>query len=272
MCGITYPLPDGAPAQCDPDGDLPCCSDDGSCSLRKSDCLCTDCVDYRIVRQIEKSGENCALVRLNTGYLKHVCYDDAHKNVQFKCETRDNYYKVNYRDSDDILSVTEVCDNDPHFYQACGFNTEITNTDVLCGSYICEEKEGGKHKYIKCTGDSCKPENRDCNTTRDTSPKTNCDGNCKYKYGFTCSYTRRGREGHVPVYYLTMYVTDIRTVMTDQTNRTVQLLTVQFTRVLSTEGNGRVTRYKLYRYITTRGVLYLMSVRSILITRTVGTI
>ena len=127
-----------------------------------------------------------------------MCYDDVHKNIKYNCESGENYYEVIYRDSGD-LSVTEVCDNDPHFYQVCGFNTEITNTDVLCGGYICEEKEGGEHKYIKCTGDNCKPENRDCSTTRDTSPETNCDGDCKYKYGVTC-ISRRGREIHVPVH------------------------------------------------------------------------
>ena len=195
-CGSWYPLPDRTPGQCDPDGDRPCCSSGGSCSLRKSDCFCTDCVDYRIVREIEKSEENCTLAKLSTGYLKHVCYDDVHKNIKYKCQTGDIYYEVNYRDSGDI-SVTEVCDNDPHFYQVCGFYTEITNTDVLCGGYICEEKEGGEHKYIKCTGDNCKPENRDCSTTRDTSSKTNCDGDCKYKYGVTC--TSWGEEIHVPV-------------------------------------------------------------------------
>ena len=197
-CVRNYPLPDGTPAQCDPDGDIPCCSDDGRCSLDKSDCFCTDCVDYRIVREIEKSEENCTLARLSTGYLKLVCYDDIHKNIQYKCETGDNYYEVIYRDSGD-LSVTEVCDNDPHFYQACGFYTEITNTDVLCGGYICEEKEGGEHKYIKCTGGNCKPENRDCSSTRDTSSETksNCDGNCKYKYGVTCNWW--GIGDHVPV-------------------------------------------------------------------------
>ena len=203
-CGKTYPLPDGTPAQCDPDGDIPCCSDDGSCSLDKSDCLCTDCVDYRFVTEIEKvekSGENCSLVRLDAGYLKHVCYDDVHKNIKYKCESGDNYYEVNYRDSDDI-SVTEVCDNDPHFYQVCGFYTEITNTDVLCGGYICEEKEGGVHKYIKCTGDNCKPENRDCSTTRDTSPETNCDGDCKYKFGVTCRDRWGGEQIHVAVKWI----------------------------------------------------------------------
>ena len=196
-CGKTHLLPDGTPAQCDPDGDNPCCSDDGYCSLDKSNCSCTDCVDYRIVREIEKSGENCTLVRLNTGYLKHVCYDDVHKKIKYKCESGDNNYQVNYRDSGDI-SVTEVCDNDPHFYQACGFNKEITNTDVLCGGYICEEKEDEEHKFIKCTGDNCKPENRDCSTTRDTFSETNCDGNCKYKYGVTCTWW--GERHHVPVY------------------------------------------------------------------------
>ena len=200
-CGSLNPLPDGKPGQCDPDGDKPCCSNSefGWCRNMKSECIyCTDCIDYRVVKEIQKSRENCSLTKMQNGFLKRVCFDDVQNRIYYKCIQSNESYKANYRNH--FISVSEVCDNDPKFYQACGFYTEITNTDVLCGGYICEEKEDGEHKYVKCTGDNCKPENRDCSTTRDTSPETNCDGDCKYKYGVTC--TSWGEERHVPVYYV----------------------------------------------------------------------
>ena len=125
-----------------------------------------------------------------------------------------------------------MCENDPHFYQTCGFDTPITNSNVLCGGFICEEKEGGEHKYIKCSGDNCEPENRDCSTARDlssaardtsvtnntsitllttsssmtsTSPpnlETNCEDDCKYKYGVTCRTWSEKKNVHVPVYWV----------------------------------------------------------------------
>ena len=197
-CGRDYPLPDGTPGQCDPDGDKPCCSSgrDGECGNIESECICTGCLDYRVVREIRKSGENCILTKMISGFLKRVCFDVFRNRMYYKCIHSDVSYKAYYHYyHNHIKSFTEVCDNDPHFYQACGFNTEITNTDVLCGGYICEEKEGVEHKYIKCTGDNCKPENRDCSKTRDTFSETNCDGDCKYKYGVTC--TRWGRGKHI---------------------------------------------------------------------------
>ena len=161
-------------------------------------------MDYRVFTEIEESGKNCTVARLHGGFLKKACFDNIDRNIYYKCFSGNGYYNINietnnYRyPSFFMAGVSKVCDNDPNFYQACGFDTEITNTDVLCGGYICEEKEGGEHKYIKCTGDNCKPENRDCSTTRDTSPETNCDGDCKYNYGVTC--TSRGREIRVPVW------------------------------------------------------------------------
>ena len=200
-CGGYYPLPDGTPGQCNPDEDKPCCSSSvryGKCGNMKSECICTYCIDYRVVREIQESGENCTLTKIQSGFLKQVCFDDVRNRTYYKCIHSDVSYKAYYNSH--FISVSELCENDPYFYQACGFNTEITNTDVLCGGYICEDKEGGVHKYIKCTGNNCKPENRDCSTTRDISPESNCDGNCKYKYGVTCS-TRWGGD-HVPVNYV----------------------------------------------------------------------
>ena len=57
MCGRYYPLPDDTLAQCDPDGDNPCCDNYGKCGSDRTYCLCRDCVDYRVVREIKKIRE-----------------------------------------------------------------------------------------------------------------------------------------------------------------------------------------------------------------------
>ena len=52
-CGKDYPLPDGKPAQCNPDGPLgpkqagPCCSEYGYCGGSPAHCDCANCIDYR---------------------------------------------------------------------------------------------------------------------------------------------------------------------------------------------------------------------------------
>ena len=59
MCGIYYSLPDGTPAQCDPDGDKPCCShwQAGECGNTAEYCSCGDCTNYtRIHKEWEESG------------------------------------------------------------------------------------------------------------------------------------------------------------------------------------------------------------------------
>ena len=175
-CGYDYPLPDGTPGQCDPDGDKPCCSNSGQyarCSNIDFKCICTDCIDYRVVREIQKSGKNCTLTKIQSGFLKKVCFDDVRNRIHYKCIHSDVSYKANYADEFDnsFLSVTEFCDNDPHFYQACGLNTEITNTDVLCGGYISDQKIRGKNEYIKCREENCE-------TQKSHIPE--------YKYGVTC--------------------------------------------------------------------------------------
>ena len=48
-CGTNNPLPDGRPAQCEPDGIDPCCDsrNDGRCGNTEEFCSCWDCVDFR---------------------------------------------------------------------------------------------------------------------------------------------------------------------------------------------------------------------------------
>ena len=67
-CGSDYPLPDGSPAECDPDGENPCCSDYdwyGECVNTTEHCSYSDCVDYSIVSELRKSGENCTVTRVS---------------------------------------------------------------------------------------------------------------------------------------------------------------------------------------------------------------
>ena len=190
-CGGNNPLPDSAPAQCDPDGDKPCCNWFGRCGNSKSDCLCNDCLDYNVLTEIKKSGENCTLAKLQSNFLKYTCFDGARDQIYNKCIYSNESYKANFHNY--FSSASKLCDNDPKFYQACGFNTEITNTKVLCGGYISDQKIGGVHKFIKCTGDNCESENK---KTIALSENNNFSDN---QYGITCA-TWRGEDDEIPVY------------------------------------------------------------------------
>ena len=220
-CGWDYPIPDDTPGQCDPDGDKPCC--DGTwCDNGINHCLCDSCTDYRVVKAILNSGKNCTVAKIrSTGFLKHVCFDEDHWTLYFKCvQYSEQNYRVRYdlhdmsvgRFHENHKFVSKVCENDQQNYQACGIHqpqhTKMTNTDVLCGGYFCELKNHyGIHHYIECSGDNCKPENRDCKrlrvTTIQSDDNTICNDKCDYKasvffcedesycngfiYGFICS-------------------------------------------------------------------------------------
>ena len=46
-CGSAFPLSDGSPAQCDPYGELFCCSKWGFCGFTSEHCECAECTDFR---------------------------------------------------------------------------------------------------------------------------------------------------------------------------------------------------------------------------------
>ena len=47
-CGISHPLSNGDPAQCDPESSWgPCCSAYGYCGISDDHCNCDGCVDFR---------------------------------------------------------------------------------------------------------------------------------------------------------------------------------------------------------------------------------
>ena len=196
-CGSRFPLPDGLPSECDPDGEFPCCDGLlGQCMNRMSSCQCHDCVDYRVVSEIQRSGKDCAVARLRTGFLKLICFDHVQKKLFFKCMDSDGNYTAEITESG-LLSVSKVCENDPQFYQACGLETRISGTEVLCGGYFCEQKNSKGYEYIGCMGAQCRFENRNCHTS---DLFTECDDKCDttmcqdesycngYKYGITCTH------------------------------------------------------------------------------------
>ena len=188
--------------ECDPEGRYPCCSSRVRSPCTTStpfDCQCTGCVDYRVVKEIRDSGNNCSVANVG-GFLKNACFDEENKQLSYKCR----HSEINYKPIFDGHSIppnlqghSEVCDHDPHFYQACGFDTPKTNTDVLCGGYICQEKVDGKYKYIDSVNDSCTARNHSR-----SQPLTHvqvCDDKCdsylckdesycnEYQYGINCS-------------------------------------------------------------------------------------
>ena len=207
-CGSSYQLPDGRPSECNPDGENPCCNGFWCSNDKNNDCICYNCLDFRMVKKIRESGNNCTTINLPNGYFKNVCFDESTSYLYFKCAYSQTYYKPIFKDNRDLGSVTEVCENDPHAYQACWFREHITNADVLCGGYYCENKEYWAYQgYIECKGDNCKAENRDCVYKIDGT--TLCDDKCdlnycedesycnEYIYGVICS-TSYGDKIHVP--------------------------------------------------------------------------
>ena len=62
QCGDLYPDLNGGPAECDPEGEFPCCSTmRGECGPRDSgpfdiNCKCLGCIDYGEVKKWRDSG------------------------------------------------------------------------------------------------------------------------------------------------------------------------------------------------------------------------
>ncbi|KAL5266220.1 hypothetical protein ACHWQZ_G003587 [Mnemiopsis leidyi] len=210
LCGDGNYLPDNTIAECDPDGKKPCCFLDekysffGECDGSSPvDCTCRNCVDYRLVKRVReaRSGGDCALLRLDSGFLKNVCFHETLKRLNYKCIYTDVKYKPLYTVEFlmNFRGVSNICENDPYAYQACGFiRTPITNTEVFCGGYICDKLGTIPGKYIECTGDTCRTENRDCDTSLDNPDTSLCNDRCEedscedesycygYKYGISC--------------------------------------------------------------------------------------
>ena len=53
-CGTSNLLPNGNPAQCDPNGPGYCCSKWGHCGNTPSHCDCSECINYKSTSSIGK--------------------------------------------------------------------------------------------------------------------------------------------------------------------------------------------------------------------------
>ena len=206
-CGRKYPLPNGKPSRCNPDGKRPCCDINGECGNKYRHCYCYGCLNFRLIKEIKASGKNCDFIRLESGFIKHACYDEVTRQFSFKCPHSDLIYKADVNKG--IDSVSEICENDQFAYQVCGLNTEITNNGALCGGYFCAKTDLAQHTtynniLVDCEGEKCELTRRECK--RPESGNTDlalllCDDKCDldffngcedesdcngYRYGGTC--------------------------------------------------------------------------------------
>ena len=177
------------------------------------------------MRKVRETGQSCAPVRIHSGFMKHVCFDESRKSLDFKCANTDTpleikHYVVridtrygNYYDS--VSLVSNRCNNDTYAYQACGFaSTEITKTaDVLCGQYYDNNEVGGMYQAVKCKDikkyHDLGADKKDCNEGQDDLAlcddecdnfskcidESDCDG---HKYGVHCRQSI-DHEIYVPV-------------------------------------------------------------------------
>ena len=223
-CGHQYPLRDKMPSECDPSGADPCCnSQKKSCGSSKDYCTCdADCIDYRKETKINE----CKIENVR-GFLKTVCFNNVLKD-HFKCARSDVNYTGELSTWDQhrgvfvLSSVTAVCENDPHVYQACGFNTPMTNMNskVLCGGYFCQNNSQSLHIFTKSIGSGS---NQCTNSTivdsvdaEDLSPLIKCNNHCdtpntcedesicnNYTYGLFCNRLESSTDlGYVPVHWI----------------------------------------------------------------------
>ena len=208
-CGRKYPLPNGAPSWCNPNGNKPCCDINGECGNEYRYCYCYGCLNFWLIKEMLVSGKTCDFIRLESGFIKYACYDEETRQFSFKCPHSDLMYETDYYQR--IGSVSKICENDQSAYQACGLNTEITNNGALCGGYFCENRDRTENSaynntLVNCEGEKCDLTQRDCK--RPESDNTDlalllCDDKCDdafisckdesdcngYRYGGTCHWT-----------------------------------------------------------------------------------
>ena len=180
-CGPKFPLPDGKQAECDPNGETPCCDIElgecGNTSYRKwkhlwfrrktaggdsnghgfrgkhrgfkEYCYCHNCIDYRVLRR--KSKGRCTVAQVGN-FLQNICFDETQGTPYkyYKCLGSSIYYDVTFdKTSHKILGVSELCKNDFHYYQACFCKKQLSaSTSVLCGGTFSRDNSEGLYKFV----------------------------------------------------------------------------------------------------------------------------
>ena len=88
------------------------------------------------------SERDCTIKNVK-GYLKSVCEDGS--KTTLKCANSEIIYDVLEVHNDHTL-LSEVCINDPKFYQACTSRAFIQSgaNSLLCGQYVCQRESVNK--------------------------------------------------------------------------------------------------------------------------------
>ena len=142
------------------------------------------------------------------GFLKYKCYNQKLKD-HYKCarSERDIRYTPNLNTWVDnrgvylITNTSEVCDNDPYTYQACGFGTLITMKPTLCGGNFDQDNQYIESEKVQsvsseeCDG-KCDQESTTC------IDESDCGG---YLYGLKCEISEEAV--HAPVHWICNNVT-----------------------------------------------------------------
>nr|XP_006818543.1 PREDICTED: fibrillin-3-like [Saccoglossus kowalevskii] len=143
-CGPLHPLPNGDPAECDPQNPYHhCCGPNGLCGHGSYYCSCEDCVDYSgLINECLDDNGGC----------EHICHD-THDSYVCQCNPGYTINPDGYSCDDD----NECQDNNGDCAQIC-YNTD--------GSYVCD----CEHGYVleedghNCTDvNECLQENGGCN-------------------------------------------------------------------------------------------------------------
>ena len=178
-CGET--LPDGSISECNPDKN-PCCNVQNRCKPPGSEsCLSSD---YTKVKEIRNSNKSCVISPVN-GFLKFICFQELEHRLFYKCVHDEQKYEAYLQDwGGDDVRVSTLCVNDAYSYQVCGFSTKVTNSDVLCGGYFCENRGDFRemHAFVQCD-QNCQDRKYYCGTDQSvdtiainsTAPREWCD-------------------------------------------------------------------------------------------------
>ena len=111
-------------------------------------------------KKLKEPERNCIKTNVG-GFLKEVCFNASNDQYYHVCANSMRSYEQNDRfDSKTggytLSSVSHVCQNDPHVYQACGFSLNITkNSPFLCGGYFSPDTEHAEKKFVECQGNTC---------------------------------------------------------------------------------------------------------------------
>ena len=192
-------LPDGTLSECNPDQNSCCVGPSsktlGYCSTSSSCAFSLNSIDYSLVRDIRNSKKNCIISNVN-GFLKYVCFDESKHQFYHKCTfDKTTSYEIksgvsNVLDMNIKILVSNVCEKDEFSYQACGFSTKVTNTDVLCGAYFCDELQWQNHELKHCNK-NCQDGKYSCGTD-ETFTTLTPGTTSSHKYGG--SYLRKRSE------------------------------------------------------------------------------